>query len=912
MEPERWSQIVDVYQSARGLTPRQCKDLLAGLETDIRCEVEALLANSSVPVPEAPDHTQTMITVGTELGPYRIEAPLGKGGMGEVFLGVDTRLGRRVAIKISHLQFSERLTREAHAISLLNHPNICTLYDVGTSPSGAGYLVMELVEGETLAAMLKRGKLAIKVTVQYGAQIADALAAAHSKGITHRDLKPANIMITKAGVKVLDFGLARIVDDETLTAANAVLGTPAYMAPEQREGRPADGRTDIFSLGLVLIEMSTGQRLAHGAAPALDGLPPHFAQILESCLKSDPADRWQAAADLAKALTIAAQTRPAAFPASRAPLAAWRTAAIIAILAASVAAFFSLRPNPPRRQPLILSFTPPPDIKMNPEIAAISPDGRTVAFTARDSSAQSYVWVRALDSPEARRLEATEDASNPFWSPDGRYIAFYTANRLKKVPLAGGPVQTICNSARGLGGAWSSSGDIIFNPTNRAPLMRVSASGGAATPLTSIDASRQENSHRWPSFLPDGRHFFFTARSSLKENTAIYLGSLDSKETKRILTEQSNAAYSPPGFLLFSRDRTLLAQPFNLDKFQVSDEALPVAASIDHETTGARGFFSVSADGSAVVFSGAETPVNQLTWIDRSGNATPVGPKGRYSQPQLSPNGKRIVYTSVDPDSGNRDIWLIDLETSARTRLTSDPANDWQPTWSPDGASIAFVSDRKPYSSLYRKRVDAAGGDELVFNPGDLGGTGGAFRPHWSPDGRLLAFVTDKSEIRGNDLFLLPVSGGGKPVRLFASDSSLSNPRFSPDGKWIAYQSSESGSSEVYLRPLNQLQKFQISVDGGFLPIWRKDGKELFYRRPGATIYVVDIQLGDLPRFSRPRPLFNACASPESTINSFERDVYDVAEDGKRFLFSCPVLGANRRSFTVSADWQNSPSRARR
>ena len=841
---------------------------------------------------------------GTRLGPYEILAPLGEGAMGQVYRGRDTRLDRAVAIKIALQQFDDRFSREARAISSLNHPRVCTLYDIGPN-----YLVMELCDGETLAARLKHGKLTLEDTLLYGAQIADGLAAAHQKGIVHRDLKPANIMLTKAGVKVLDFGIAKATGDETLTAANMAVGTPAYMAPEQAEGKPVDHRADIYALGLVLIEMSTGHRLARGASPALDGLQPHFAQILESCLKRDPADRWQAAADLSKALSFAAQTRPAALPASPAPLATWRTAAIIATLAAAVAGFFALRPNPPRRQPLILSFTPPPDIQMNREIAAVSPDGRTVAFTADDASGQHFVWVRALDSAQARRLEATEDASAPFWSPDSRYIAFYTTNHLKKVPLAGGPVQTICNSPRGLGGTWSSSGDIVFNPKNRAPLMRVSASGGPATPLTSLDASRQENSHRWPSFLPDGRHFFFTARSSLKENTAIYLGSLDSKETKLILTEQSNAAYSPPGLLLFSRDRTLLAQPFDLDKLQVSGEAVPVGTSIDHETASAEGFFSISADGATVVFAASDPPVTQLTWIDRSGNATPIGPKGRYNQPRLSPSGKRVIYSSTDPDSGYRDIWLIDLETSTRTRLTSDPANDWQSAWSPDGASIAFVSDRKPHSSLYRKHVDSAGEDELLFDPGTTGGTEGAYTPDWSPDGLLLAFVMGRSERRGSDIYLLRLSGDRKPVRLLGSDSNLSSPRFSPDGKWIAYESNESGANEVYLRPLNQSQKFQISVDGGSHPIWRKDGRELFYRRPGNSIYAVAIQLGDSPRFSRPELLFKTCAADES-INGFP--LYDAAADGKQFLSSCPVSGANQRSFTVSVDWQTALSPARR
>jgi Tol biopolymer transport system component len=841
---------------------------------------------------------------GDRLGPYEILAPIGAGGMGEVYRARDPRLNRDVAVKIAHEKFGARFEREARAIAALNHPNICTLYDVGPN-----YLVMEMVEGETLSARLRKGSLPTELALRYGGEIAGALAAAHAQGVIHRDLKPGNIMLTKTGVKVLDFGLAKIAqagdtppsEAETVTASRVVMGTPAYMAPEQREGKACDERTDIYALGLVLREMASGRRSEKDQTPAINGLPEKLAHVVERCLEIDPADRWQAASDVRKELEWAAKSAasPSAaisFLPKRRGVIAWAVGGLV--LAAAIAGFLWFRPTTSRRDPVKFTFTPPPDVNMNREIAMVSPDGRRVAFTARDSSGQSAVWVRSLDEQQARRLEGTEQAYNLFWSPDGQFIAFFTSNKLKKIALSGGPPQTICSTTPGLGGAWSPSGDIVFNPTNRAPLMRVPAAGGVARQLTTLDGARQENSHRWPGFLPDGRHFLFTARSSLKENTAIYVGSLDSNETKRILTEQSNAFYAPPGYLVFSREGTLMAQRFDLRKLELTGEAVPIASGTDQETSSANGFFSVSADGSTLAYVDTGRPVDQLTWFNRTGaKEEPFGPLGRYLQPRISPDGRRLAFASIDSESGNRDIWMMDLTTNARTRFTSNPANDWDPVWSPDGNQIAFASDRMPRSSLYRKAADGSSDEELLLFPQ---GKGGAFVTDWSPDGLLLSYNLDNPDRRGSDLWFLPISGDRKPQPFLDTEFSQSDARFSPDGKWVAYDSNESGTVEVYVRAVGRPAKVRVSTDIGANPVWRRDGRELFYESRGVTILAADVQSGESIRVSTPKVLFRACSAEGSSLVFPD---YDVTRDGQRFIFSCFAQGANRRALTVGVGW---------
>ena len=906
MTPESFRQLEELYHAVCDLPATERRLLLETADPHLRDEVEAMLAaDGKVLDHPAWEGAATLlapatVAPGSQLGPYKIEQQIGQGGMGLVFRALDTRLGRHVAIKTSREEFSERFNREARAIASLNHPHICSLYDAGPN-----YLVMELLEGEPLDTRIKKGPLPIGETMRYGAQIASALAAAHAKGIIHRDLKPANIMLTKSGVKVLDFGLAKSHGDDTLTAANMVIGTPAYMPPEQRAGQATDARTDIYALGLLLYEMATGKRLPWDALPSFDSLtPPRFAHIVAGCLATEPSERWQSASDISKQLEwTAREPDPARVEPRPKRSILWVLAGAIG-LTAVIGGLYALRQQHPAQEPVSFTLQAPLDLNMRQEIAVVSPDGRAIAFSGSDSSGQNFLWVRTLESITFRKLAGTEEASSPFWSPDGRFLAFFTGAKLKKVSLDGAPPQTICNSTTGLGGTWSPFGDIVFNPINRAPLMRVSSAGGTPQQLTTLDASRLENSHRWPSFLPDGRHFLFTARASLQENTAIYVGSLDSKGTKRILAAQSNGVYSPPGYLLFVRDGNLMAQFLDLNKLELSGEALPVTAGVSHAAASANGFFSVSADGGTLVYVQGNLPLERLTWFDREGNAEPFGPDGQYLMQRISPDGKRVVYTSTDSATGNRDVWLMDLSTNVPTRLTTHPANDGWPSWSADGQWIAFASDRMPRSSLYRMRADGSGDPELLLFPE---GAGGVFDSDWSPDGRFLVYQLENKKNLSEDLWLLPLTGDRKPRPLLATDFDERSPAISPDGKWLAYSSTESGAREIYLRSMSLPVKVRVSINGGTLPFWRGDGKELFYAAAG-SIHAAGIQWDQTPKVALPTVLFRGCNSrrPDPTLTSS----YHITRDGKRFLFSCLPDGAGRRSLTVAIGWAQTLKRS--
>jgi serine/threonine protein kinase/Tol biopolymer transport system component len=913
MTPERWRQIEELYHSALERQPDQRGAFLRGAcrdDEELRREIEILLAARTGsgeglldhPAWEAApslieDPTRTALVPGMQLGPYKIEGSLGAGGMGQVYKARDTRLGRAVAIKILSEQFSGRFEREARAISALNHPHICTLHDVGPN-----YLVMELVEGETLAARLRSGALPLDQVLQYGVQIADALAAAHTKGITHRDLKPGNIMLTKSGVKVLDFGLAKSHQDETLTATRAVMGTPAYMAPEQRAGSECDARTDIYALGLVLYEMSAGKRWPpdqeHGRLAK--EFPAAFAHLVERCLATEPDNRWQSARDVALELDWAAKSESLPSTAVNRSARAWIWGAAVGGFAflALAAAFIWLGPSAVKPQPLKFTFEPPENVTLMRQSVevAVSPNGRSIAFAARDQAGTSALYLRWPESTDAQRIAGTDGATNPFWSPDSQFLGFFAQGKLKKVATRGGPPQNICSTAPGLGAAWSPSGEIVFNPINRAPLMRVPAAGGTPRQLTTLDSAKQENSHRWPSFLPDGRHFLFTARSGRTEDTAIYVGSLDSKELRRVLTEQSNATYVPPGYLLFGRDGTLLAQRFDVHKFEVSGEPFPIAGGVDQQRPSAATFFSASADGSVLTYTEASLFSTQLTWFDRSGKKLGVvGPLGEYTQPRLSPEGKRLAVVKPDPETGNRDIWLIDLETGSQTRFTSNPANDWWPAWSPDGLYIAFASDRSVTSSIYRKAVN--GGEEELLVPPPAGG--GAFRPEWSPDGRSLAYSVDKPK-GGQELWTISVSGDRKPKPFLVTDFTESGMRFSPDGEFVAYSSTESGQLELYVRPFDKAVRQRVSTNGGSEPYWRRDGKELIFMATGGTLMASEIILQKPLKVLPPKVLSRPCVNSDSGAVL----PYAMVPDGTRFLLPCELQETRKRDVTVTIQWK--------
>jgi Tol biopolymer transport system component len=769
----------------------------------------------------------------------------------------------------------------------LNHPHICTLYDVGPN-----YLVMELCEGETLAARIQRGRISLEDTCRFGSQTASALAAAHAKGIVHRDLKPANIMLTKAGVKVLDFGLAKSDTDTTLTQANLIMGTPAYMSPEQREGRITDHRCDIYALGLVLAEMVTGKRGSGTEAFESSGL----ARIVSTCTQADPDDRWQSAADLGRSLDWLG-LQVANSPAAARTSGRWFMIFPVVLAALALALAVSYWPRTKQAEaalPARFSFDAPQGTEaLRSGIdGAVSPDGRHFAFIARPANAVPLIWIRPLDSEQLRSLDGTDGASRPFWSPDSRQIAFFANGKLKRVSIDGGPAQNICNSSAGLGGAWSESGEIVFNPTNRAPLMRVPAGGGTPTQVTQLNDGLQENSHRWPSFLPGGRYFLFTAHSSLRENTAVYIGSLDSADVKRVLTEQSQAIYSA-GYLLFGREGNLMAQTFNLAKLQVSGEAAPVTGNLDQRTASATANFTATPDGRTLVYRTSTPSSVQFSWFDRRGEPTSrVGPAGDWQQPALSKDGRKLLAVLTDANTGNRDIWLLDLITQAVTRLTTNPANDWHPVWSPDGAFVAFSSDRTPTSSIWRKALSGDAAEEMIVPPSP---DGGAFSYSWSPDGRHIAYQADRAVM--TDIWLVAVRGAHERRPWANSSFGEREPSFSPDGKWLAYTSDETGTREVYVKALSGSQRYRISMSGGGFIQWRADGREIFFLSPDRRMMSAEVSLADPIRIGTPVSLFSRCSTNERATENF-----GVSVDGTRFLFGC-LAEEKQFPFTVLLNW---------
>jgi Tol biopolymer transport system component len=914
MTPERWRQIEDLYNSARD----HGSGILANADPDTRREVEALLAQKSggkildqAAFDLTMDSTQTQVMAGSRLGPYRIEALLGQGGMGQVFRAIDTRLGRAVAIKVSQGRFTDRFEREARAIASLNHPNICTLHDVGPN-----YLVMELVEGETLAARLKRGRLPLEQTIQYGVQIASALAAAHAKGIVHRDLKPGNVMVTKAGVKVLDFGLAKSAQDETLTVANVVMGTPAYMAPEQREGKPCDARTDIYALGLVLSEMATGTRAQPGERPQLDSLSEKFAHVVKRCLVHDPDERWQSARDVKSELEWATHTDVEL--AGPSPSAGWRRAlpwALLGMTALGFAAFAWLQergvkstvPAEPVRLQIALPRKPPLQLT---GALALSPDGRQLAFAARGADGIPRIYLRAMESLEMRPLPGTEGVNSLlFWKPDGRFLAFDSGGKLRKIDISGGPAETVCSlNKTGVGGSWNADGDILFGQFG-GPIMRVLAAGGVATPVTVRDESHGDVAHTEPQFLPDGRHFIYTR--DLYTIVAISAGSLDAKpeeqDSRRLLQASRGFAYAPssdPGFgqILFLRGKTLMAQPFDAHHLKTSGDPVRVVEEplAEYWDTGA---FSASANGTLLYWSPGNVE-SRLTWFDRQGTVKgTVGDPGAYADVSLSPDGTEAIMSRVEDDLA-LSPWMVNMSrgTSARYQLGALAGSE-SAVWAPDGGSVIFSSWRAgQMADIFEKQVGGAAEAEALVQSNEA-----KFPLSWSPDRRFLLYVSVGGETR-DKLWVRPLQGDDrKPLPLLGTEFDELDGRFSPDGRRVAYVSNESGRYEVYVRSFspdllgatsNVGDKWPISDHGGTSPMWRKDGKELYYINLDGKLMAVTISAGSGFQAGVPEPLFQA--PPRA---SHGRTTWAPSPDGKRFLFLVPEK-QEAAPLTVVLNWQ--------
>ena len=868
---------------------------------------------------------------GTRLGPYEILATIGAGGMGEVYKALDTKLEREVAIKVlpnALARDSERLARferEAKVLASLNHPNIATIYAIEESSEGKA-IAMEFVPGDTL-----KGPLPLETALNYAKQIAEALEAAHEKGITHRDLKPPNIMITPEGVvKVLDFGLAAVPSREAssdssssptlsmaATQTGVIMGTAGYMSPEQAAGKPVDRRADIWSFGVVLWEMITGARLfegetiSHTLADVLRA-PIDFAklpvttplvvvELLRRCLDRNTRRRLR---DIGEArITIEKYlANPASGTVGLQQIEggatskwAWVLAGVlgVATLAMGFVSFRHATEEPPRV--IKTSLLPPENaVFRQNNIPAVSPDGKRIAFVAM-SEGKFSVWVRGLDSLAARALPGTEGAFLPFWSPDSRTIAFFADEKLKKIEIAGGPALALCDAAGAFGGTWSRKDVIVFN--SGGGIFRVSATGGSVTPLTTLDWASGEITHRYPWFLPDGRHFLYTAVNQDSRKTVVYAADLDSDQRKLIVAAASNVAYAPPGYLLFVRERTLMAQIFDAGKLQTLGDAVPIAEQVDAANGFERFQFSISQNGVlAYVAGGSGSGALQLTWFDRTGKALGIVGKPAYiNTPRLSPDGKTVATDRLDPSSNNRDIWLLDVAHGTEQRLTFADQN-WFPVWSPDAKRVVYL--RLSSQKMLAKAVDGTGPEEEV--------EAAAKAPQdWTRDGRYLISATQAANPKtGNDLWALPFMPGksgvsGKPLALRNTEFQEYHGRVSPDGRWLAYQSNESKRSEIYVVGFPKLSgRWQVSVNGGTRPVWSRDGRELYFLGLEDTLMAVAVKSGEQFQAGAPQPLFNVRLSGNANAS------YDVSADG-RFLFATTTEQAARVPMTVVVNWQS-------
>jgi eukaryotic-like serine/threonine-protein kinase len=871
---------------------------------------------------------------GTKLGPYEVVSAIGAGGMGEVYKARDTRLGREVAIKVlpPHLSSSEemrqRFEREAKAISQLSHAHICALYDVG-SHEGTEFLVMEYLEGETLATRLLKGALPLAQTLAFGIEIADALDKAHRQGIIHRDLKPGNIMLTRAGVKLLDFGLAKAIapaspqsgltslptmaTPQNLTQQGTILGTFQYMAPEQLEGAEADVRSDIFALGAVLYEMATGQKAFQGKSQAsLIGsilkeepppvtsvapmTPPALDRVIKTCLSKDPENRFQTAHDVKLQLQwVAEGGSQAGLPApvlarrkNREKL-AWAAAAVAALAAIGFAAAFVRRA--PAKARTVRFEIPTPEEVTAIDLPRVSPNGRIIAFNATDSSGKTRIWVRPLNSLTAQPLSGTDGATRPFWSPDSRFLGFVAEGKLKKIDVSGGPPQKVCDAPTGSDGSWSPEGVILFDGAGNDPIYRVSASGGSPSVAVKASTERKETQVGWPEFLPDGKHFLYMATGQKPENTEYRVATLDSKETKTLAPAQTMITYAPPGYLLFVRDRTLVAQSFNPGSIKTTNEPVPLAERVGTNSVGLA-LFSVSREGTLVYRTGEAG--TRMVWMDRAGKEIEaVGDPGESHNPALSPKSDRLAYDLSDSRGGRVDIWIRDLVRGVSSRFTFGAADEIAPVWSPDATRIVFSDNRSGTYDLYQKFADGQGEEKLLLHSDE-----DKYPSDWSRDGKYIAYV-NQSKDTGFDIFILPTFGEAKPFPFVKTSFNEFWPVFSPDGRFLAYQSNESGRNEVYVQSFpGPGGKWQVSTAGGVEPKWNADGKEIVYRAPDQNLMAVEVKAADSFQAGVPKPLFAARVAP-----GIARNRYVAAPDDQRFLVVAPIKRESMTPTTVVLNW---------
>src|SRR5262244_1566009 len=890
------------------------------------------------------------LTTGTQLDRYEIRSQIGAGGMGEVYRAYDPKINREVAIKVLPAVFSddkERLARfeqEAQAVGALNHPNILVIHHIDTH-EGTPYIVSELLEGETLRERMGGVALPQRKAMDYALQTAHGLAAAHEKGIVHRDLKPENLFITKDGrVKILDFGLAKLTPAAVETQSQTevptrrvntepgkAMGTIGYMSPEQLRGRPADHRSDIFSFGAILYEMLSGKRAFRGESPAdttsailredprelsetNKTISPALERVVQHCLEKNPEERFHSARDLAFAIqalsgsaAVSGQTPAMAAQVARPGLGKffpWIVAAIFALTSIILLPFAisSFKHARARANVIRSAILPPEGTRfLAPNLFAVSPDGLRLAFVARDAKGQAMLWMRSLDALTAESLPGTDGISTgspPFWSPDSRVIAFFAGAKLKTIDVSGGPPQTICDAPNARGGSWNRDGVIVFAPNPGGPIHRVSAAGGASTAVTKLDESRRQSTHRWPYFLPDGHHFIYrvggTGATAQNEDNGIYLGSLESLEQRLILRADTNAAYAS-GYLLFAREGTLMAQPFDAKSFQLTADAFPVAERLQFDVVITRAIFSVSENGILAFQSAAAKGDSRLIWFDRSGKQTgQIGEPGIYFQPQFSPDGQKLAVASFDIRAGSADIWLYELARNVPTRFTFDPASDVAPIWSPDSTTIIFSSNRKGPYDIYQKASAGAGSEEVLLESDETKTV-----DSWSADRRFIVYTSaDAKANTKEDLWILPLFAEHKPFPFLRTQFNESFAQFSADGHWIAYVSDESGSNQVYIAPFpGPGGKWQASSAGGTEPRWSGDGKELFFLAPDNKLMSVGVNAkGPTLEIGNAQPLFEM--RPASTPGTH----YDVTRDGKRFMVDAAGEGSSA-PITLVVNW---------
>jgi serine/threonine protein kinase len=949
LRPEDWTRAREVFERAVELPSAERLPYVAvacSSNAALRAEIERMLASHAraagfLSTPAAllvDDPIVAESLAGQQIGPYLVSSIIGAGGMGVVYKARDTRLDRTVALKVFPAYLADdahardRFEREARAVAALSHPHICTLHDVGHH-EGIDFLVMEHLDGETLAARLAKGPLPLDRALDIGIQIASALDSAHRAGIVHRDLKPGNVILTKTGAKLLDFGLAkavvppigaapeRQVAASDLTTPGAMIGTVQYMAPEQLEGRHVDTRTDIFAFGAVLYEMVTGRKAFEGGSQA--GLiaailehqpltvssfqpltPPILDRVVATCLAKEPDDRWQTARDLLRELTWlrdgAVAARPASAAADTSPGRLWSfvAAGLALVIVGVIAIYWSADRHATPASRVEFSIYPPEGTKFPRGTAelAVSPDGSRIAFVAVSADG-SHLWVRRLNSTATQLLDGTEDASYPFWSPDSHSIGFAAHGKLQTIAEAGGIPRVLCDLAGFRGGTWGREGSILF-ASLEGPIRRVHETGGDVTPVTTLSASRKERGHVWPVFLPDGRRFLYLARGDDQAEMGIHQGSTDGTETHHLLAGNSNVALAGP-YLLSLAKGSLLAHRYDPDGARLTGEPLAVADHIAQDAPlRSGGPFSVA---NGVLAYRSASPDSHLVWFDRSGKE--VGAfraRGDYHHPSFSPDETQVVIERTDPATGRHTIWTLDLARQTISRLVADAAGAHQPVWSPDGRRVAFVSHRANIGDVYWTRADGGGGDEMVLRstekliqePTD-----------WSLDGRFLLYDLQRS-VYQHDLWILPVSPPQPPRPFVASPANDHQGQFSPDVRWIAYTSDESGAPEVYVRRFpDGGGKWHVSTEGGAQPRWRRDGKELFYLAPGGRLMAANvISSGSTFATAAPRVLFDTGITT-SVVET--RNQYLVTRDGQRFLLNISAEDENSAPITVVLNWDS-------